>query len=120
MDSANKSRGLKITLMFIRLGFLLGLITGIGPAFGWLPLNPIMSDLHIVAGIIILAGLVVIATTTKMPALFGGIVVFVIAAALAFGNLFHTVLGIVHFLLMMAAVGYSEMKTSRYIKSPQQ
>lgn len=105
---------MKLTLMILRLAFVIALLVGLGDLFGVYHPGPVLRDVHIVAGLIFFASILGVAATGRSPMAW-------VAAALVFiGGLWALMvstvgpsLGLVHLVLMVIAIGLVESSANR-------
>lgn len=105
---------MKGTLMIFRLAVAIALLVGLGGLFGLYPMSPVLRDVHIVAGIIVLVSVAWMAFQVKnatvgvaaLLVLLGGILPLVSRADSLAMRVFHLV-------IMIVAVGLAEMGVAR-------
>lgn len=108
-------RGFTLTQMTLRTAFLLALLLGLGDLFGWLPTGPVTVDLHIVAGIIVLAAMLGLAVATRCPVAYAAAALVAAGGALGLAVAIQgTALGLVHLGVMVVAIGMTEMAAARF------
>lgn len=106
---------MKGTLMVFRLAVVIALLVGLGGLFGVYPMSPVLTDVHIVAGIMVLVSVVWLFLQTKTPVLaiaallvlLGGLLPMVSRADSLGVRMFHVV-------VMLVAVGLAEMGVGRF------
>lgn len=106
--------------MFYRTAFMLALLLGIGDMFGFWPSTRLLVDTHIIAGLLFLGSVWVLATkvskTTPRASgpLWAALFMILVGAVIAlFMNISGNLLGILHLVLMLIAMGMVEMGVAR-------
>ena len=105
---------MKSTLMIFRLAMLIALLVGLGGLFGFYPMSPLLRDVHIVAGIIVLVAVAWLTFQVKNA------VVGIAALLILAGGLLPLLspadplsVRIFHLVIMIVAVGLAEMGVGR-------
>lgn len=103
--------------MIFRLAFLVALLVGLGGLFHWYPLSTTLSDVHIVAGLIMLVSIIWLAIETKSA------IVVVSAILVVAGGLMPLLstadplsIRIFHIVIMIVAIGLAEMGVARAVR----
>lgn len=111
---------MKFGTMFLRTAFLLALLLGLGDLFNiWSP-TPILIDAHIIAGLLVLGSMWTlawqagkIAPGASGPLWVASFVVLLGAVIALFMRISGNLLGILHLVLMLVAMGMAEMGIAR-------
>ncbi len=106
--------------MFLRTAFLLALLLGLGDMFGLWPATRLLVDAHIIAGLLFLGSVWALATKVNKTApgaagpLWAALFVILVGAVIAlFMKISGNLLGILHLVLMLLAMGMAEMGIAR-------
>lgn len=116
-------QNLKFPTMFLRTAFLLALLLGMGDMFGLWPPTPLLVDAHIIAGLLFLGAVWALATRVNKTApgasgpLWAALFVVLVGAVIAlFMKISGNLLGILHLVLMLVAMGLAEMSVARAVR----
>lgn len=113
---AGRDRLVVIAMMTTRLGFVLALLLGLGFMVGVVPGS--LLPLHILTGVLVLGGILLAGIRTMSR---GGITLLGIGLAAgligAVAQLLSVLPGLIHLLLMVAAVALAEMNVAKLKKA---
>lgn len=116
----NPPQNLKFATMFLRTAFLLALLLGLGDMFGLWSTSPTLVDAHIIAGLLFLGAIWVLATRVNktIPGasgpLWAALFITLVGAVIAlFMRISGNLLGVLHLVLMLVAMGLAEMALAR-------
>ncbi len=109
---------MKGSLMIFRLAVVIALLVGLGGLFGIYAMTPVLQDVHIVAGIIVLVAVAWLAFQVKnatvamgaLLVLLGGLLPLVVRGDSLGIRIFHLV-------IMLVAVGLAEMGVARALRA---
>lgn len=109
---------MKKVLMMMRVALLIALVIGLGEMFSFYSATPVLIDVHIAAGIVVLAAMITIARTSRQSVAWIGVVLVAIGGVEAWMSTnMSMATGLVHLALIVVGVGLTEMSASRYQKS---
>ncbi len=105
---------MKGTQMIMRLAFVIALLVGLGGLLGFWAMTPVLLDVHIVAGLMVLISAGWLAFQVKNPTVGVGALLVLLSGLLPL-ILRADSLGvrIFHFVVMIVAVGLVEMGVGR-------
>ncbi|NMP23387.1 hypothetical protein [Sulfobacillus harzensis] len=109
---------MKGTQMILRLAFVIALLVGLGGLLGFWAMTPVLRDVHIVTGLMVLVSAGWLAFQVKNPTvavgalliLLGGILPLIMSADSLAVRVFHLV-------VMIVALGLVEMGVGRALRA---
>jgi len=104
---------MKPALMVFRLAVLIALLLGLGELLGFYHMTPLLRDVHIGAGLIVLATGAWLSSLTRQPLAWVATLLILIGGILPLALPPHPNVGWFHLIIMLLAVGLIEMVASR-------